>query len=84
MSEAAELPDPAALQAALDKALAELGHLAPIREAIAHYATARAKLPAPGKEFRGPKDAENFQAYFVALLALERAAMAHAGRSVKQ
>lgn len=53
-------------------------------EAADRYATARAKLPAPGKEFRGPQDAANFQAYFVALLALERAAMAHAGRSVKQ
>jgi hypothetical protein len=53
-------------------------------EAADRYAAARAKLPPPGKEFHGPRDAKNFQAYTVALLALERAAMAHAGRSVKQ
>jgi cell division septation protein DedD len=55
-----------------------------LMEAADLYASARAKLPAPGKEFHGPDDAKNFQAYTVALLALERAAMAKAGRSVKQ
>lgn len=62
----------------------DLADVAPLMEAAEHFATARARLPAPGKEFHGPKDAENFQAYVVALLALERAAMAHAGRKVKQ
>lgn len=57
---------------------------ATLAEAALHYAQARAKLPPPGKEFHGPEDASNFKAYFVALLALERAAMAVAGVGVKQ
>lgn len=52
-------------------------------EATHAYAKARAKLPAPGKAL-AEKDAANFKAYKVALLAFERAGMAFVGRKVKQ
>lgn len=55
-----------------------------LMEAAETYAAARCKLPAPGKQFHGPDDAKNFKAYFVALLAYERAAMAFAGKKISQ
>lgn len=72
----AEATDPAALEVPADAQA--------LLDAAVLYARTRAKLPAPGKEFHGPDDARNFQEYFVALLALERAAMSHAGRRIQQ
>jgi hypothetical protein len=49
-----------------------------LQEAAEAYAIARAKLPEPGQEFRGPDDAANFNAFSRALFELERAAQRHA------
>jgi hypothetical protein len=82
MSEAAD--DVEALRAELQKAQAKLSAMEPVRDALAAYASARARLPAPGKDFNPARDMKNFQAYFAQLLVLERAAMDFVGRSVKQ
>jgi hypothetical protein len=76
MSETTEPEVPAAAQLPPE--------LQPLIEAVKLYATARGRLPNPGEEFSGKGDAHNFQSYKVALLALERAAMLFAGKSVKQ
>lgn len=51
-----------------------------LQEAADAYAAAKAKLPPPGREFRGPEDARRFQAAAEAFFELERAAIRSAQR----